>query len=486
MVQTTSKNISSFAQEIPWSAMPRTFQDAVSFVRKLSIAYLWIDSLCIIQDSDLDWQQQSANMASIYQNAYITLAATHSADSSGGCFTSDSLRSTHDYEPLAILRFHDGTEHNLSFRRTLIRSSQPLLWRGWAYQERILSPRVLHFAGEELVWECGTVYDSESNSHNFKAFFFHSKQDRNIRWGRIVQDYFRRSLTFPSDIFPALSGIVKVVAAQLQDEYAAGLWKRTIIQDLLWYFTTRPGSTDLSTTATTAEVWRAPSWSWASMTTPARDLNIQYLPASQNLAEVTNIVCKPAGADTTGQLAMAHLTISAKALLGHLVCSSPPTARHSPYEVIVGNFAIRKSPWYESNEATHFGLDSFHHAHQLEPLEVIIVQLAKHTDITKTHVPWTSEDTETVHEVRSYMILTRDSTDPDHWIRIGLVAIDIVEPAPSLRDDVRDSVQITGEGDLQQQQALASFVAELQQEASLPRQLTHLFAEAETQEFVVW
>ncbi|KAH7082151.1 heterokaryon incompatibility protein-domain-containing protein [Paraphoma chrysanthemicola] len=479
MIQTTLGNISSFIKEIPWSVMPRTFQDAVCFVRNLDIDYLWIDSLCIIQDSESDWQEQSADMASIYQNAYITLAATASADSSGGCFTPDCLRSDHSYEPLAILKFSDGTERELYFRRTPNNKSVPLLDRGWAYQERVLSARVLHFAGQELVWECGFSFDSESGSFDFAKHFSHSKKNRDLVWKRILRDYAKLSLTFPNDIFPALSGIAQVVATQLQDEYVAGLWKRTIISDLLWYFD------DEENSITPAETWRAPSWSWASRRPSMKRLDMQYLPASQKLAEVTNIVCQPIGADTTGQLAMAHLTIRAKGLLGHLVCSSPPTATQSICEIIVGNSIIRKAGPYASNTTAHFGLDSFRRAGRTESLEVIIVQLAKHTENTTMFVPTTLQAVKVVREVRSCMILARDSKDTDHWIRIGLVAVDLHEPTPGQCHTVSDSLPITGEEDLRRQQALASYVEEIKREATLRGQLARLFDRAEIQEFLV-
>ncbi|PVH93058.1 heterokaryon incompatibility, partial [Periconia macrospinosa] len=54
---------------IPWHSLPRTFQDAIGLARKLGILFLWIDSLCIVQDDKRDWEEQSADMANIYQNA---------------------------------------------------------------------------------------------------------------------------------------------------------------------------------------------------------------------------------------------------------------------------------------------------------------------------------------------------------------------------------------------------------------------------------
>jgi hypothetical protein len=71
---------------IAWDTIPQTFQDKIQFLLSLRIRNVWIDYYCIIQDDPLDWQEQAAQMASIYQNSYITLAATSSLNNESGCF----------------------------------------------------------------------------------------------------------------------------------------------------------------------------------------------------------------------------------------------------------------------------------------------------------------------------------------------------------------------------------------------------------------
>jgi len=134
MLRTTSSNLSSHQEDILWARLPRTFQDAVSFTRKLGVNLLWIDSLCIIQDDARDWQQQSADMANIYQNGYITLAATASRSADGGCYIRvDTPRLHRTGTPVALLRHSDGTKIPIFARRTFDHSldSFPLLQRGW-------------------------------------------------------------------------------------------------------------------------------------------------------------------------------------------------------------------------------------------------------------------------------------------------------------------------------------------------------------------
>lgn len=81
-----SSNISFLVKGIPVSSLLRTFQDAPVATRRLDLRYLWIDSLCIIQDSISDWQEQSACMAQVYVNSYCNIAAACATDGTQGCF----------------------------------------------------------------------------------------------------------------------------------------------------------------------------------------------------------------------------------------------------------------------------------------------------------------------------------------------------------------------------------------------------------------
>jgi Heterokaryon incompatibility protein (HET) len=169
-IKTTEGNISTHKQGIVFKSFPKTFQDAISFTRKLGVRYLWIDSLCIIQDSKQDWTKESANMASIYQNSFLTLAATKSSNGDGGCYsTNSSLTSdfpviTGEQSPGVYIR--EKLHHWNTLADGDLLSTFPLLTRGWTYQERLLAPRVLHFCEKELVWEC--LEDSFCECSSFK------------------------------------------------------------------------------------------------------------------------------------------------------------------------------------------------------------------------------------------------------------------------------------------------------------------------------
>lgn len=83
---TTKATLNDLLLEIPWGKLPKTFQDAVSITRSLNISYLWIDSLCIVQDDTSDWKAESVKMAEVYSGAYMTIAATGASSGNLGCF----------------------------------------------------------------------------------------------------------------------------------------------------------------------------------------------------------------------------------------------------------------------------------------------------------------------------------------------------------------------------------------------------------------
>ena len=321
LIRTERATVELYKSSIPWSALSKTFQDAVTFTRSLNVRYLWIDSLCIIQDDRDDWRREASKMASIYGNSFLTLAATKSRDGAGGCFSVLDQR----YQPAKMSgHSQDGSPYAIYVRRQLphwglaISAEMdpcPLLTRGWVFQERFLAPRVLHFGTHELRWECMQMSACEcdavkavSQVNNPKAdYVFWLKQPKNTvqtAWRHMVKDFSSLTLTYESDLFPALSGLVKQMQQYRQDRYLAGLWEDSLIEDLLWCipivsrgYSHRPLK------------WRAPSWSWASV----RNV-VTYNEDAKAAAVYCKILetdCTPGGPDTTGELLSAYLKMSA-------------------------------------------------------------------------------------------------------------------------------------------------------------------------------
>ena len=148
---TTSSTVDRNRICVPPDALPSTLLDPISVSRKLEIRYLWIDSLCILQDDKNDWEEQAADMASIYQNAYLVLSATKSAGAHEGLFADVDLTFTPRTVPVAM---PDGgseiiyVRHPLTYLNSDLPGDSPLpaLLRGWIFKSACY-PAVLCILG---------------------------------------------------------------------------------------------------------------------------------------------------------------------------------------------------------------------------------------------------------------------------------------------------------------------------------------------------
>lgn len=245
---------------------------------------MWVDSLCIIQDSKEDWQDESAKVDSTYSNAWCNISATKAKDSSGGCFIErdlfDVVPCTVDANikgPMSVKGLHYCWYPN--FWSDSIEKSK-LLTRGRAQQERILSTRVLHFAKNQVFWECLELSACETFLRWIPANYFqtskpslnpHSLRDSNYKhadparircalWKGIVDMYSGCELSRPqNDKLIAISGIARRIG--MSDNYLAGLWKDFLPEQLMWR--ANPGHEGRPPSRPSQ--YRAPSWSWASI-----------------------------------------------------------------------------------------------------------------------------------------------------------------------------------------------------------------------------
>ena len=162
-------NKSDFLESIEFSKLSKNMQHAVRIAHSLEIPYIWIDSLCIIQDSDEDWKAEAATMGDVYAGAFCTVASTGSSSSEGGCFHERNTLSLRPCEIGASSRngllpewIYIRRDDLSDFRRGVDRAI--LNTRGWVLQERLLSRRILHFGAEMLYWECCHRAASELNA----------------------------------------------------------------------------------------------------------------------------------------------------------------------------------------------------------------------------------------------------------------------------------------------------------------------------------
>ncbi|APA14021.1 hypothetical protein SS1G_11161 [Sclerotinia sclerotiorum 1980 UF-70] len=288
---TKNKTLQRRLVSIPFKTLPRTFRDAITFTRRLGLQYLWIDSLCIIQDSSQDWQQESAKMGKIYSHAYCTISAAAASNCEEGLFALHCelpLLPVTPNAPAILFKISFPGWDSLFNKSTLIR-------RSWTLQERELSPRILHFTKHTLLFECREARISDHNHElNSNQWVLKSSLSRyflnsSVRcldkihsgsvtaphhdlvtekyyelWRRMVQDYNSRQLTHRTDKFPALSGLALEFAYLLNDEYAAGLWRKDLLRGLCWKWSSNGARKQ-------SAIHYGPSWSWAKM-----DVSITY------------------------------------------------------------------------------------------------------------------------------------------------------------------------------------------------------------------
>lgn len=316
-LNTQTSNIAEHVKQIPWNSLPKTFQDTISVVRQLGIRYLWIDSICIIQDSREDWDAESAKMSSIYQDAYLHISAAHTPSPCDGLFAE---RDGWAKRP-SKLRFKNGAGESVYAQHGDTRQPRgPLDSRAWVYQEQILAQRSLIFASDGLYWFCHTVVASEKDPEGrtkhdelFKKHRSHkyskratldietipspstimtlrgdsagpsswhptdplspirtrrgSQFDTHIahgEWYADVCQYAQRALTVSTDRLPGISGLAAIMHAHIpEDEYIAGIWQNDMHRGLLW--STHDTDNRAMPRATHPPLFYvAPSWSWAS------------------------------------------------------------------------------------------------------------------------------------------------------------------------------------------------------------------------------
>ncbi|KAH7077655.1 heterokaryon incompatibility protein-domain-containing protein, partial [Paraphoma chrysanthemicola] len=330
-LKTTSATLDAFLAEVPWKDLPRTFRHAITFCFRLGISYLWIDSLCILQDSDDDWRHEGSKMADIYESALLTLAATKAANPTEGCFSvaHDRYKSRYMSFPTEGLSTSNTT---VQVRDILPHGEQghdlklPLFRRAWTFQERKLSPRVIHFTEHELGWECGKgtwceclspfrLFEREQQLGKTTLDASSSRLTWQIEWHRIVSEYTGKNLTYPRDIFPALQGLAQRYSP-VMGPYLAGLWDTTLIYSLTWFRTNRPKPLN-PVPSGPLEEWRAPTWSWAAVDGKVRFSKIG-IEAPRIFASVESAMIVSKSNDPTGEVSAGILRLKGKSLIGRL------------------------------------------------------------------------------------------------------------------------------------------------------------------------
>ena len=294
---------------IPTAALSQNFRDAINITRILGIRYIWIDSLCIIQDSAEDWLQESAKMGDLYKDSLITIAGTNAEESTAGFLG----KRAQEVRCHLMVKKDEAIPVYVRPRIEWYGFAEivgPLTHRAWVLQERLLAARILHFGGQQMMWQCQTKTLAEGFRDtdcapeeqipgaidNMLRTAFHARSDgsetpkdnvlngeqpfepmipgshppampntiydvgNNIygQWYQIVALYAKLKLTKQTDKLPAIAGIAQQIQSRTGDTYLSGLWQCDIQRGLHWWFNP-PGVMVRPVTP------RAPSWSWAGL-----------------------------------------------------------------------------------------------------------------------------------------------------------------------------------------------------------------------------
>lgn len=345
LVQLLSTNMASFTKGIPLSDLPRTFRDALLAAKKLGIVYIWIDSLCIIQDRDdlSDWLREASLMHKVYAYSYCNLSASDANDSTEGLSRTRDPWVLQGSVEMCMKGLDDQQEYlpvSLAESDIWMRNIKwcPLNYRGWVFQERMLSPRILYFGREQLFWECGELEACETFPDSMPDAIRSSSAGAKFQdpqryleqmraapgagngdhldiaeaqasiWSGMVKAYTSSALTMAGDKLIALSGIAQQLQIIFKDEYVAGMWRSRLVNDLTWNVSPRY-------TGVRPQEYRAPSWSWACVDEVIMTRN-RFKPWTL-LAAVEDVHLDHAdAATTTGNLTGGYIDITGK--LRHL------------------------------------------------------------------------------------------------------------------------------------------------------------------------
>lgn len=296
ITQTTKETISQYKDGIPLDSLSRIFRDAIEFTRLIGVKYIWIDSLCIIQDDLEEKAREVQRMAQIFEGSLATLSASVATSGDSALLTERQR-----FNIIEVTKFKSDArnwEQQLYVTDQILSDfSDDVLngilgSRAWCFQERLLAPRLLHFGRDQLHWECHEGIWSESNTMRQWYDQLSSFDDGELRmslqdntvlnqpagkvtfgptedggierldaewhkaitapnqvspppssdkkrntydaWYRAVSAYTYRQLTSPYDKLPALAGAATRFNRFIKDSYAAGIWSNDLPQGLLW------------------------------------------------------------------------------------------------------------------------------------------------------------------------------------------------------------------------------------------------------------
>ena len=299
VMKTTEKTLDHHQRGIPDESLPPLFREAVTLARGLNVSYLWIDSLCAIQDSQKDKEEEIMQMCDIIRGALVVVvAATAESPLDSLLAVKPQPGQSHTWRTASRIG-HEDMDLDVKFRKRDKRAhSHPNATastrtgeRAWSFQEKLLASRCLVFRDDEVVWECRSCclcecggeqeHFSVGNASNSSRLMQPHQQmllplaehapfqlDGTLRyfadaeaaysfWETAVNTYSTGALTFRTDRLPAISAVASIIAEATGDRYLAGLWRNDLLAGLDWGAGQVPE-------ARPHHEYIAPTWSWVA------------------------------------------------------------------------------------------------------------------------------------------------------------------------------------------------------------------------------
>lgn len=377
---TTSSNLAILTDSLDFESLPIVFQQAILVARSLGVEYVWIDSLCIIQDSQADWELESAKMCDYYENAYLTISTATSPNPNVPFLGPRDIK----WRPVELqLVTQQGSEPMMAQRiATSAEDEGKLFTRGWAWQESAISSQMVYFTPSELIWECSKcdvhvvpqryIPDNVSSTRlGFSStmsklrFGFASGRSRFAvqtkfagqkpfpddhwdgewsfdestepdasdfdyiwdMWNDLLGYYSRRQLTFLIDQLPALSGVASRVYEATDSEYLAGIWQDSLPTSLCWV---QEDNNDEALPL--SNEYLAPSWSWASVVRGVEFPIERTIARFESGITVIEAKCHVPGLNPFGRVSDGYIKLRGKVFEGTLTCDNPHSTAH--YDVV--------------------------------------------------------------------------------------------------------------------------------------------------------
>ncbi|KAI1362450.1 HET-domain-containing protein [Xylaria arbuscula] len=298
-VQLTRKTITS-TSSYPAANLPKTLADAVWFTYKLGLEYLWIDSLCILQDDIEDKRREIPRMGKYYGDATVTICAA-SADTCSKGFLSNRLLTDDPFKYLfGPIQLSAKTKTGEIGTIQIIkepdylnghRQREPIVERGWTLQESLLSRRILVFSSDHLYFSCREANASCGGSEpvpRSRVMGMHESRVPGIStissrqrispalstWDVVIEEYTQRQLGCFDDKLPAISAMAASLVSTAREEraqelrYCAGLMLDLQVDNKRWkgqlLWSVRQSASNVPEPGS----YLSPSWSWASLQAP--------------------------------------------------------------------------------------------------------------------------------------------------------------------------------------------------------------------------